>query len=65
MHTVDKWYKQELRTVNEKNDFTILYDMPIHTDREISANHPEIVIKNNRDKKCTLIDVAIPCDKGF
>ena len=65
VHTVDEWYKQELRTVNEKNDFTILYDMPIHTDREISANHPEIVIKNNRDKKCTLIDVAIPSDKGF
>ena len=40
------------------NDITILYDMPIHTDREISANRPDIVIKNNRDKKCALIDVA-------
>ena len=38
--------------------------MPIHTDREISANHPDFVIKNNRDKKCTLIDVAIPSDKN-
>ena len=42
------------------NDITILYDMPIHTDREISTNRPDIVIKNNRDKKCTLVDVAIP-----
>ena len=40
------------------NDITILYDMPFHTDREISANRPDIVIKNNRDKKCALIDVA-------
>ena len=24
----------------------------------------DIVIKNNRDKKCALIDVAIPCDKN-
>ena len=38
--------------------------MPIHTDREISTNRPNIVIKNNRDKKCTLIDVAIPSDKS-
>ena len=42
------------------NDITILYDMPIHTDREISTNSPDILIKNNRDKKCALIDVAIP-----
>ena len=46
------------------NDITILYDMPIHTDREISANRPDILIKNNRDKKCALIDVAIPSDKN-
>ena len=46
------------------NDITILYDMPIHTDREISANRPDILIKNNRDKKCALIDVAIPPDKN-
>ena len=41
------------------NDITILYDMPIHTDREISTNRSDIVIKNNRDTKCTLADVAI------
>jgi len=46
------------------NDITILYDMPIHTDRKISANRPDIVIKNNRDKKYALIDVAIPSDKN-
>ena len=48
----------------KKNDITIPYDMPIHTDREISANRPDIAIKDNRDKKCTLIDVAIPFDKN-
>ena len=49
---------------SKMNDITILYEMPIHTDREISANRPDIVIKNNRDKKCALIDVAIPSDKN-
>ena len=63
-HTVDKWYKHEPKTVEEKNDITILHDMFNHTDREISANRPDIVIKNNRDKKCTLIDVVIPSDKN-
>ena len=38
--------------------------MSIHTDREISANCPDIVIKNNQDKKCTLIDMAIPSDRN-
>ena len=38
--------------------------MPIHTEREISANRPGIVIKNNGDKKCILVDVAILSDKN-
>ena len=35
VYTVDKWYKYEPKTVEEKNNTTILYDnvMPIHTDR--------------------------------
>lgn len=49
----------------EKDNITILYDMPIQTDREISANWPDIVIKNKQEKKCNLIDVAIPSHQGF
>ena len=60
----DKWYEHDPNTVEEKDDITILYDMPIHTDREISANRPDIVIKNNWDKKCILVDVTIPSDKN-
>ena len=48
----------------KKDDITSHYDMPIHTDRDISANRPDIVMKNNRDKKCILVDVAIPSDKN-
>jgi len=32
----------------------------IHTDREVTANRPDIIIKNKKEKTCTLIDVAIP-----
>ena len=38
--------------------------MPIHTDREIAAQCPGIVVKNIPDKKCTLIHVAIASDKN-
>ena len=34
VETVDKWHEHEPKTVEEKNDITILYDMPIQTDRD-------------------------------
>ena len=51
----------EPKTVEEKNDITLIYlwQLPIHTDKR-----PDIV-KNNLDKKITLIDVAIPSDKTW
>ena len=35
--------------------------MPIHTDRTIAANRPNIVLKN-KDKTCLLIDITIPLE---
>ena len=64
MDTVDKWYEHDPKTVVEKDDITILYDMSIQTDRAITANRPDIVIKNKQENKCTLIDMAIPSDKN-
>ena len=34
-----------------------------NTDREVTANRPDIIIKNTKEKTCTLIDVAIPADR--
>jgi hypothetical protein len=36
----------------------------VHTDREVTANRPDIIIKNKKEKTCTLIDVAIPADRN-
>jgi hypothetical protein len=36
----------------------------IHTDREVTANRPDIIIKNKKEKTCTLIDMAIPADRN-
>jgi hypothetical protein len=36
----------------------------MHTEREVTANRPCIIIKNKKEKTCTLIDVAIPADRN-
>jgi hypothetical protein len=36
----------------------------VHTDREVTANRPDVIIKNNKEKTCTMIDVAIPADRN-
>jgi len=35
-----------------------------HRDREVTANRPDIIIENKKEKTCTLIDVAIPADRN-
>jgi hypothetical protein len=34
------------------------------TDTHVTANRPDIIIKNKREKTCTLIDVAVPADRN-
>jgi hypothetical protein len=36
----------------------------VHTDGEVTANRPNIIIKNKKEKTCMLIDVAIPMDRS-
>ena len=42
----------------------MLWNQAVHTDREVTANRPDIIIKNKKEKTCTLIDVAIPADRN-
>ena len=58
----EKWYEHEPQTVTERDNITILWDMPIQTDREIKANRPDIVIKDQQEKSCLLIDMSIPTE---
>ena len=48
-----------------KGDVTVLWNQAVHTDREVTANRPDIIIKNKKEKTCTLIDVAIPADRNL
>ena len=52
------------KAVYEKGDITVLWNQAAHTDREVTANRPDIIIINAKAKTCTLIDVAIPADRN-
>ena len=60
----EKWYNHEPKTVTENDRCTILWDLSINTDRRIPANRPDIVIKDQMEKKCYLIDMSVPGDSN-
>ena len=60
--TERNWYEHHPDPVTEIGPVTILWDYTIHTDRTIKANRPDIVIKDHKQKKCLLIDMAVPAD---
>ena len=59
----ERWYEHKPETVTENEEVTILWDMKIHTDRELSANKPDIVIKDHANRCCKPIDVSVPSDR--
>ena len=50
----------DARACHEQQDVTVF----VHTDGEVTANRPNIIIKNKKEKTCMLIDVAIPMDRS-
>ena len=52
------------KSVCEEGDVTVLWNQAVHTDREVTANRPDVIIKNKKEKTCTLIDVAKPIDRN-
>jgi hypothetical protein len=53
------------KPVYEEGDVMVLWNQAVHTDRKVTANRAVIIIKNKKDKTCTLIDVAIPADRNI
>ena len=50
--------------MTENSEVIILWDMPLHTDREIKANRPDIVVKDKKERKCMLINIAVPSERN-
>ena len=59
-----KWYEHKPNTVVEGKDVVVLWDMPIHTDKEITANRPDIVIRDKSENKCFFIDMSVPSERN-
>ena len=41
----DKWYTHVPKLVYEEGDVTVLWNQAVNTDREVTANKPDIIIK--------------------
>ena len=65
IETTHKWYTHMPKPVCEEGDVTVLWNQAVHTDREVTANRLDIIIKNNKEETCTPIDVAIPADRNL
>jgi len=39
------------KPVYEEGDVIVLWNQAVHTDREVTANRPDIIIKNKKEKK--------------
>jgi tyrosine-protein phosphatase YwqE len=50
-------------SVCEHEDVTLLWNQEVHTDREVIANRPNIIINSINQKTCMLIEVEITADR--
>ena len=50
--------------MQQKNEATLLLDMPIETDIAIKAGTPDIVIKSEKEKICILVYVSVCSDRN-
>ena len=50
---------------NKDNNLTIMWDMPVNTDRTITAHRPDIIVKDSVNSTCKLIDMTVPSDKNI
>ena len=56
------WYKFEPPSVIENENYKLIWDFPIQTDKELKHNKPEIIIIDKSNKTVQIIDISIPSD---
>jgi hypothetical protein len=52
------------KPVCEEGGVTVLWNQAVHTEREVTANRPDMIIINKKEKTCILIDVAMRADRN-
>ena len=60
------WYEHVQKSVvtGQGGNVTILWNQQVQTDRTIPNNKPNIIIRDNENRSCMLIDVAISGDRN-
>ena len=58
----EKWYEHELDGVVENGEVKPLWDMNSQCDNVVKARRPDIIVVSKKDKKCIIVDIAIPGD---
>lgn len=59
----DKWYENAPDSVSENYAVKLLWDVNIQCSHVNEARRPDIVVVNKEERKCTIIDIAVPADK--
>jgi len=54
------WLHHKPITTVTIDDVTIMWDLPIITDKKVMTNRPEIMIHDSKNKSCKIINIAIP-----
>ena len=67
IETTEKWCKDKPETVmhNKENNITMVWDIPVNIDRTITANRPDIIIKDLVNSTCKLIDMTVLSDRNI
>ena len=61
--TTDKWYEHEPHPVTENKKFKILWEFIVQTDHIIEARRPDMMIIDQENKLCLIVDFAEPSDQ--
>ena len=57
------WYNHKPESIMENENVKILWDFNVQTNHLIEHRRPDIVILHKRERRCDMIDVAVPGDK--
>jgi hypothetical protein len=63
-NTCQKWYEHSPEKTVEKDNVTIMWDLPMITDNRTPANRPDIVIHDRTNQSALLIDISVPVDNN-
>ena len=51
--------------MHNKDNLTIMWDIPVNTDRTVTANRPDVIVKDSVNSTCKLIDITVPLDRNI